>query len=106
MIDLICGMGDRLNGLGGVITFQYLENGFLLEIDDEPNLLRFLSDSDQEEGIPEMHLFMIHVDSVSVDIGPGVEPYVPPVVDVVGPTTQTQKEGPVIVDIDDYDDVV
>lgn len=35
MIDLIAGMGDKLNGLGGVITFQYLDGFFLLGIDDE-----------------------------------------------------------------------
>ncbi|KAI3865942.1 hypothetical protein MKX03_036801, partial [Papaver bracteatum] len=109
MIDLISGMGDRLNGLGGVITFQYLDGGFLLDIDDEPDLLRFWTDSDQEEGIPEVHLFMIHADPISQDVGVGVQPYVPPVVsegDVAGPSTQSQREGPVIVDIDDYDDVV
>ncbi|KAI3974152.1 hypothetical protein MKX01_033403, partial [Papaver californicum] len=106
VIELISGMGECLNGLGGVIIFQYLENGFILETDDEPELLRFWSDSDQEEGIPEVHIFVIHADPVNVDMGAGVNPYVPPVVDVVGPTTQSQKEGPFMIDIDDYDDVV
>ncbi|KAI3973629.1 hypothetical protein MKW92_032559, partial [Papaver armeniacum] len=102
-------MGDGLNGAGGVITFQYLDGGFLLDIDDEPDLLRFWTDSDQEEGIPEVHLFMIHADPISQDVGVGVQPYVPRVVsevDVAGPSTQSQREVPVTVDIDDYDDVV
>ncbi|KAI3861180.1 hypothetical protein MKX03_026353, partial [Papaver bracteatum] len=90
MIDLIAGMGDRLNGLGGVITFQYLDGGFLLDIDDEPDLLRFWTDSDQEEGISEVHLFIIHADPISQDVGVGFQPYVPPVVsevDVADPST-------------------
>ncbi|XP_026408821.1 uncharacterized protein LOC113303952 [Papaver somniferum] len=52
---------------------------------------------------------MIHADPINVDVGVGVQPYIPRVVsevDVAGPSTQSQRERPVFIDIDDYDDVV
>ncbi|XP_026415221.1 uncharacterized protein LOC113310688 [Papaver somniferum] len=48
MIDLIAGMGDKLNGFGRRDYFQYLDGGFLLDIYDEQDLLRFWIDSDQK----------------------------------------------------------
>ncbi|KAI3837528.1 hypothetical protein MKX03_032252, partial [Papaver bracteatum] len=118
--DLLDSVHDCIEHLDGAqCLFHYLEDGFLYDIDEEKDLLKFWEESDQD--VPnEVHLFMTYNKAMNV-LKPG-EPLVPPVVvsdevgeesvlalptvddEVVEPPTQSQHEAPVIRDWESLDD--
>lgn len=97
--------------------FHYLEDGFIYDIDEESDLLKFWNELDQD--VPnEVHFFMTYDKAMNV-LKPS-EPLVPPVVatdefceqlgraivddEVVEPQTQSQQEAPVIRNWESLDD--
>ncbi|KAI3924075.1 hypothetical protein MKW92_015358, partial [Papaver armeniacum] len=79
--DLLDSVHDCIEHLDGAqCLFHYLEDGFLYDIDEEKDLLKFWEESDQD--VPnEVHFFMTYDKAMNV-LKPG-QPLVPPVVDEV-----------------------